>query len=371
MNIRSRGVIVVAATNLLDTLDPAAIREGRFDFKVEVPPPDRVAREGILRASAAKHAAHLRADPQALSRVADRWDGFSVSRLVAVAKALPEVAQKHGPLGFDQWMAALRQVQGSSGQRNQAPRKLQDLILAPQTREALDLLAARMSAMESSEKLGATLPRGVLFYGPPGTGKTVAAQALTQAAGWAFLVGSGAELAGDFEKLQALVQQAADLRPCVLFIDEADDLLRNRAFGQRAEALNRLLTLLDGAGTPLRDVMLIAATNNPEEVDPALLRAGRFTEKLLFEAPDVAGLLLAAQRWVAQRPVVVDLAVLEYIAGRMEGHSVAMLEGVLQYALNRAAVRSAKEAGKCPLNRNDLEVALDLVVVREEKEGRR
>lgn len=369
VSVREHAVIVVAATNFLASLDAAAIREGRFDFKIEVPPPDMAAREGILRASAAKFAGHLRPDAQVITRVADRWEGFSVSRLVAIAKALPEVAPERGPLGFEQWMAALRKVQGGAGQRNHAPRKIEELILAPATRDALSLLAARMLALETSEKLGATLPRGVLFYGPPGTGKTVAAQALTEAAGWAWLVASGAEMANDHEKLPELVRKAADLRPCVLFIDEADDLLRSRAFGQRAESLNRLLTLLDGAGTPLRDVMLIAATNHPDQVDPALLRAGRFTEKLLFEPPDRQGLRLAAERWLATRPVEVEAALIVDLVEKMEGHSVAMLEGVLQYALNRAALSTAAAQGRTRITEMDLRHALEVVAVWQEADA--
>lgn len=359
--LRQHPVILMAATNFLESLDAAAIREGRFDYKVEVPPPDFPARLGILQSAAQKHIPRS-VDETALESVAKRWDGYSVSRLVAVVKA---VADQSGPrnqaVSFDDWQAALRTVQGSKGRDAGPGKRLQELILEQDVAGSLQLLAGRMKNIEASEALGATLPKGVLFYGPPGTGKTAAARALAKESGWAFLPVAGPELLHDAEALPKLMQQAADLRPTLVFIDEADDVLRNRSMNPRPEVVNRLLTLMDSVEQRMQDVVIVAATNHPEQIDEALLRAGRFTEKILFAPPSVHSIAVATGRWLASKNLNMPVAEVEALARRLEGTSIATVEGVLQHALNSAVHRALQEKAAVQIMPSDLDSAIRVV----------
>src|SRR5206468_1045178 len=129
---------------------------------------------------------------------------------------------------FQAFMSALRAVQGHTAPRLENARSLDQLALSERTRRGLDNLCARMADPERTERNGGTLPTGVLFFGPPGTGKTAAARALAKQLAWTFLPATGAELARDVTALDRLYSKAMDLRPAVIFVDEADDLVRDR-----------------------------------------------------------------------------------------------------------------------------------------------
>lgn len=336
--LREHQVVLVAATNYLAALDPAAIREGRFDFKVEVTAPDEEARVGLLREGMRRHLPRVPVDETALVAIARRWSGFSVSRLMAVAKAMGDhlTAGTGNRVGFDDWLAALRRVQGSKGQVPASSKRLQDLYLYAGTREALASIAHRLRDVHRVESMGGTLPGGVLFYGPPGTGKTVAAQALALESGWSFLSVAGPDLLADRERMAKLYRHACDLRPALIFIDEADDILRERAMSGTPDVVNRLLALMDGSGTRVPDVVFLAATNHPGDVDPALLRAGRFTEKICFQAPSDDQVACAVQAWLQAKRVRLHGVTAVQVAELLSGRSMADIYGVMQYALNRA-----------------------------------
>ena len=342
VDIRQCRVILVAATNHLDRLDSAGIREGRLDFKVEITPPDLPARIGILRKGLADHLPRQRVDDSVIELVAQRWNGFSVKRILAVTEELPAYLQAKGAtqVGFDELMGALRQLQGQRGHVPENVTPLSDLVFSAGTREMLELIAARMSDPAHTERHGGTLPTGVLFFGPPGTGKTAACKALAHAIGWAFLPATGAELARDPDRLEALYTKAKDLRPTVIFIDEADELLRDRQFSASTAATNKLLTLLDGVGDRVRDVAWIAATNHPEEIDPALLRGGRFSEKVVFDLPSASDLALYLRRWLDRKGVALEPGLDgQRISALIGESSIANAEAILQAAVNRAVAR--------------------------------
>jgi transitional endoplasmic reticulum ATPase len=342
VNLREHPVVLVAATNFLNNLDAAAIREGRFDFKVEITPPDEVARIGLLESGTRKYSGSLIIDPDPMKSVARRWGGFSVSRLLAVVKALPDYARDKGinAIGFDDWMGALRTVQGRKGQAPAASRPLNDLILQAETRDALNLIAGRLKDVERIESMGGTLPNGILFHGPSGTGKTAAARALALESGWAFLSVAGPDLLADREKITKVYAEAKDLRPTLVFIDEADDVMRNRQLSVTPDLVNRLLALMDGTAEKIKDVVFIAATNHPDQIDPALLRAGRFTEKVAFFTPPVTEVPRAVAAWLRKRQVNLEPGLeLFEVADLVAGESMANIEGILQYALNRSIPR--------------------------------
>jgi transitional endoplasmic reticulum ATPase len=345
VDIRQSRVILIAATNRMDRLDDAGVREGRFDFKVEITPPDMAARVGLLKKGMNDNLPSLRADDPVIQSVAQRWNGFSVKRLLAVTEELPAYLKANGAgsaqsVDFDDFMGALRQLQGQRGHVPENVKPLEDLVFSENTREMLDMIVGRMADPEHTERHGGTLPTGVLFHGPPGTGKTAACKAVAKKIGWTCLPATGADLARDPKRLEALYAKAQDLRPAIIFIDEADELLRDRQYSSATEATHKLLTLMDGVGDRARDVVWIAATNHPEQIDSALLRGGRFTEKVEFEIPSDEDLGRYIERWLEQKKVVLDALVdLRHIAEVVGRSSIAHVEAVLQAAVNRAVAR--------------------------------
>lgn len=343
VDIRKCRVLLIAATNHLDRLDAAGIREGRFDFKVEVPLPDAEARVGLLKMGLAKNLPNARVDDSVIEAVARRWNGFNSKRILAVTQELPyqiELAGKSSNPGFDDFMAALRLLQGRKGEVPEDAKSLDELVLTESTREMIDLIAGRMADPEHTEAHGGTLPTGVLFYGPPGTGKTATCKALAKSIDWAFLPATGADLARDPKALEKLYAKATELRPTIIFIDEADELLKSREYSSNTESTNKLLTIMDGVRDRVRDVVWIAATNNPELIDPALLRGGRFTEKVLFDKPGSQRLVEHLRGWLDQRKVKLEAGLtVEDLAELIGDESIANAEAVTQAALNRAVSR--------------------------------
>lgn len=348
VEIRKHRVVVVAATNYVDRLDGAAIREGRFDFKVEITPPDEEARIGLLAAGLKTNAATSRVSQATIQSVAQRWNGFSVKRILAVTEEMPSyVAEAReqgtfkGELEFDDFMAALRRLQGRKGAMPENVKAMADMVLPEATREALTMLASRLKDPQRTERLGGTLPSGVLFYGPPGTGKTAACKALAKEVQWAFLIKTGPDLVRDPKALDKLYAQAKDLRPCIIFVDEADDLLISREASGNTAATNKLLAIMDGVNDRVSDVVWVAATNNPEQIDSALLRGGRFTEKVEFVRPDEDQLTTHIEQWFTNRKIGLKSGLdAPAIASMLGDESIANAEAVLQYAVNRAISQS-------------------------------
>jgi transitional endoplasmic reticulum ATPase len=371
VDIRRHKVVVMAATNYLDRLDAAAVREGRFDFKVEITAPDAAARVGLLINGLRKNLGSTQTEMDTIQRVAQRWNGFSAKRILAVTEEMPvylaELKRAGGQnrtLQFDDFMTALRRIQGRKGVSPENVKPLSELILSESTKEALEMLSSQLSGIDELERLGGTLPTGVLFYGPPGTGKTVAAKALAKEADWAFLISSGTDLARDPKALDKLYAQAKELRPCIIFVDEADNLIRSRELSTHTEATDKLLTLMDGVNDRVRDVVWVAATNHPDQIDSALLRGGRFTEKVEFVRPDETQLTAHIARWLASRKVQISDGVSHAdIAQWIGDQSVANVEAILQYAVNRAIAKlKARGVSEVCLTREDFLKGKDMVL---------
>ena len=244
---------------------------------------------------------------------------------------------------------------------------LEDLILDDETRAAISLIASRMQDTARIESLGGTLPTGVLFHGPSGTGKTAAARALAKEVGWAFLSVAGPDLLADRSRLDKLFTEAKDIRPTLIFIDEADDVLRNRQTSGAPELTNKLLTIMDGADDRIKDIVWIAATNHPDQIDPALLRSGRFTEKVVFSKPPADKLPQHVEAWLEKRSVQLDAQLkCEEICAKLNDETIADVEGVLQYALNKSIERTLV-GFKPVIDRRDLDQAMRVVLVRAER----
>lgn len=335
VNAREARIVVVAATNFLGKLDQAAIREGRFDFKVEITPPDEPARCAILRNGLRKHPSIV-ASPEALNLAARRWSGFSVARLRAVVEEAARTAKKenHTAIDFQDLQKALRTTQGRKGELPENTPTIDQLVMPPSQKQRLGGIVTRMREIERIEDLGGTVPSGILFWGPPGTGKTITARALAKSTGWAFLVTSGNELLGRPDYLNDLVQEARDIRPCIIFLDEADDILADRRYAVHgASVTNRLLMAIDGAGGKTPDLLWIAATNHPDTLDTAAMRGGRFSEKIEFLLPDRDVTTEYIRGWIQNSKARFSTALTPTeAAAQLEGLSIANIAAILQQA---------------------------------------
>ncbi|WP_172202820.1 ATP-binding protein [Niveibacterium sp. COAC-50] len=363
VDIRDAGVVVVAATNHLDRLDPAAVREGRFDFKIEVAPPDLPARRAII-ADAVRKCSGVRFEQSALDQAAKRWQGYSVARLKAVIEQAGLDARKRSvrSVSYEHLQAAMRTVQGRRGHIPEDTPNVEQVAMAPADHAALLSVADRMKSIEDYEEFGATVPTGMLFSGPPGTGKTLTARALAKSTGWAFLEISGNTLISDPSKIDDLVKTARDIRPVIVFLDEADDVLGDRAYAPShvVSATNKLLQAIDGSGGKVHDVVWIAATNHPEKLDSAALRGGRFSEKFEFATPTADVIAGYVGNWKSVSKASIGNDVTDgFCAEVFAGESIANIKEALQQATNHAVSRAMREGIKQPtITADDIKAGL-------------
>ena len=227
---------------------------------------------------------------------------------------------------------------------------------------------------KSYGRLGAHVPKGILLVGPPGTGKTLLARAVAGEAGVAFFSISGSELVEMFvgvgaARVRDLFEQARKAAPCIIFIDELDALGRSRspgAFGgydEKEQTLNQLLAELDGFD-PSAGVILLAATNRPEILDPALLRAGRFDRQVLVDRPDKGCRVAILKVHIRKISVGKDVD-LDKIAGLTTGFTGADIANLINEAAIAATRRNAAE-----VSFDDFTVAIERIVAGIEKKSR-
>jgi transitional endoplasmic reticulum ATPase len=333
---RAKGVVLVAATNLIDNLDPAAIRDGRFDYKIEIGYPDVQARISLFSKALKDNA--VNADVEDIKKAATRWENYSIPRLQSVAAELSESGLNSA--SFDDMMAAMRTTQGRKGKNRNNVVTLSDLVLPSEQREALDSIAWRMQNIDTLEEMGGSLPTGLLFYGDPGTGKSLTASALAATAGWGFLATSGHDLTNDPDRIDELMREAAEIRPVIVFIDEAEDVFGHRTGGYGNVVTNKLLSVMDGAMGRVPDIVFVAATNDPSGLDSAATRGGRFTEKLEFVLPEAKEVAVYIERWLKDKPkLVLDGITIDGMAQSLNRVSLANVRAVLQSTANIAIAK--------------------------------
>ena len=232
-----------------------------------------------------------------------------------------------------------------------------------EVKELIDFL----KSPKKFQKLGARIPKGVLLFGPPGTGKTLLAKAVAGEANVPFYFISGSDFVELFvgvgaSRVRDMFQQAKRNAPCLIFIDEIDAVGRQRGTGlggghdEREQTLNQLLTEMDGFGAN-EGIIIIAATNRPDVLDPALLRPGRFDRQVTVNLPDVRGReeILAVH---AKNKILADGITLKNLAKRTPGFSGADLENLL----NEAALLAVRR-GKEKITMSEIDEATDRVLM--------
>lgn len=250
-----------------------------------------------------------------------------------------------------------------------------DVAGQDEAKEELQEIIAFLRHPEKFRRLGGKLPRGVLLVGPPGTGKTLLAKAVAGEAGVPFFSISGTEFVELFvgvgaARVRDLFEQAQAQAPCIVFIDELDALGKARGLGgfsgghdERETTLNQLLVEMDGFDTS-KGVMILSATNRPELLDPALLRAGRFDRQVLVDRPDLQGREAILRVHVKGVTVAPDVDV-PLIAQRTPGFVGADLANVV----NEATLLAARH-DKPHVEMQDFEEAIDRVIAGLEKKNR-
>ncbi|MCR5706434.1 MAG: ATP-dependent zinc metalloprotease FtsH [Acholeplasmatales bacterium] len=223
--------------------------------------------------------------------------------------------------------------------------------------------------------MGARIPKGILLFGPPGTGKTLLARAVAGEAGVPFFSISGSEFVEMFvgvgaSRVRDLFKQAKEQHPCIIFIDEIDAVGRQRGAGmggghdEREQTLNQLLVEMDGFSTNL-GIIVMAATNRPDVLDPALLRPGRFDRQITISAPDVTGREAILKVHARNKHLAEDVK-LDELAARIPGFSGADIENLL----NEAAILAARDNRKV-ISADDLDEATDRVMMGPAKKSRK
>lgn len=222
--------------------------------------------------------------------------------------------------------------------------------------------------------LGARIPKGVLLVGPPGTGKTLMAKAVSGEAGVPFFSISGSEFVEMFvgvgaSRVRDLFEQAKKNSPCIIFVDEIDAVGRHRGAGlggshdEREQTLNQILVEMDGFDTDT-NIIIIAATNRPDILDPALLRPGRFDRRVTMDTPDMRGRRAILDVHVRGKPLAADVD-LDVIAKQTPGFAGADLENLVNEAAILAARRNRRSIGN-----DELQEAIERVIAGPERRSR-
>ena len=256
----------------------------------------------------------------------------------------------------------------------QSTGRFDDVAGLEESKAELQEVVEFLRTPEKFAALGAKIPRGVLLVGPPGTGKTLIARAVAGEAGVPFFSISGSEFVEMFvgvgaSRVRDLFTEAKRTSPCIIFIDEIDAVGRQRGAGlgnsndEREQTLNQILVEMDGFDTNT-NVMIIAATNRPDILDPALLRPGRFDRQVLIDAPDSKGRMAILDVHTRGKPLEKDVS-LESIAKRTPGFSGADLANLV----NEAAIMAAR-LNKKSIGLPQFEEAVDRVMLGPERKSR-
>jgi len=369
--LTARGnVIVIAATNREEAIDPALRRPGRFDREIEIGVPTAAGRQEIMQI-------HTRGMPLEenvqMDHIAKITHGFVGADLASLAReAAMKCLRRYLPeidLGKPIPVEILERMKVTAQDFNDAlkeiePSAMREVFIEVPTvtwadiggldevkKELHEAVELPLEDPGSFTRLGIKPPRGVLLFGAPGTGKTLLARAIATESKANFISIKGPEImskwVGESEKaVRMIFKKAKQVSPSIVFLDELDAIAPKRGghfdSGATERVVNQLLTSMDGL-EDLENVMVIAATNRPDIVDPALLRPGRFDKLILIPVPDEASRMKILQVHTKDMPLEkVDLAA---ISQKLEGYVGADIENLCREA-GLAALRKSKTAAK-------------------------
>lgn len=379
--LKSRGkVVVIGATNRPNSIDEALRRPGRFDREIEIRIPDRDGRFEILQI-------HTRGMPLAddvdLSALADRTHGYAGADLSALAKeaamaalrrVLPDVNLEAEEIPAEM----LNKIQVTKDDFRNALKDMQPSTMREVLIEKPNVKWDDIGALESAKQelkeavewplkygkvfdhMNAKPPKGILLYGPPGTGKTMLAKAVATESEANFIAVKGPEFlnkwVGESEKaVRETFRKARQASPCVIFMDEIDSITPQRGTGGddnvSERVISQLLTEMDGLES-LNNVVVIAATNRPDIMDPALLRPGRFDKNIYIGTPDKDSRKKIFEIHTKSKPLEADVD-LDVLADKTEGCTGADIAAICNEAV-MSAVRELVKTGKVPSD-SDLE----------------
>ena len=371
--LKARGdVIVMAATNRPDSIDPALRRPGRFDREIAIGVPNIRGRGEILEIYARSMPIAPDVDRAGLAEVTHGFTGADLAALcreaamASLRRHLPILAPGAGPVPYETLMALeVNMADFTVALGEVEPSGLRELsVEVPNVRwddvGGLDSIKAALQEAITwplaqpglFERAGVRPPRGILLYGPPGNGKTLMVKALASQSNLNFISVKGPELlskyVGESERsVRELFARARQAAPCIVFLDEVDSLVPKRGLQDRSPVTDRvvsqLLTELDGIEV-LKDVWVIAATNRPDIVDEALLRPGRLDYRLEVPKPDLPARAAVLAVHLRSKPVeeTVDVAAL---AEQTDGLSAAEVRFVCDRAAMNAVRRVFPTAG--------------------------
>ena len=392
--LKSRGkVVVIGATNRPNSIDEALRRPGRFDREIEINIPDRNGRFDILQI-------HTRGMPLSndvdLNKLADMTHGYAGADLSALTKEaamaalrriLPDVNLEAEEIPtetlnkievrWEDFTEALKDMQPSTMREVLVEKpnvKWDDIGALEHAKEELkEAVEWPLKYGKVFKHMNAKPPRGILLYGPPGTGKTMLAKAVATESEANFISVKGPEFlskwVGESEKaVRETFRKARQAAPCVIFMDEIDSITSERGSGSDSNVTERvisqLLTEMDGLNA-LHDVIVIAATNRPDIIDPALLRPGRFDKSIYIGTPDAESRKKIFEIHCKNKPIeeTVDF---QKLAAETEGYTGADIGAVCNEA-TMIAVRELVKSGtlptddeinNCKIKMEDLETAL-------------
>jgi transitional endoplasmic reticulum ATPase len=359
--LKSRGkVIVIAATNRENAIDPALRRPGRFDREIEIGVPDQKGRKEILQIHTRNMPLAKDVDLEWLSAITYGFVGADLEALckeaamASLRRALPgiswkkmtelpaELIEKLKVTG-DDFKTALKLVSPSAMREVmiETPNvKWSDIGGLENVKQMLkEVVEWPLKHPQAFKRMGIKPPKGVLLYGPPGTGKTLLAKAVATEAGANFISIKGPEIytmwVGESErKIRDVFRRARQVAPAIIFFDEIDAIAPRRGIevGTRVSetVVSQILTEMSGM-EELHNVVVIAATNRPDIIDPALLRPGRFDRQILVPAPDLKARLEILKIHTRNMPLAKDVDI-KRLATEMDGYTGADIEAVCREA---------------------------------------
>jgi len=357
------GLVLMAATNARDGLDPALTREGRFDLQIRVDLPDELTRRRIFEAQLSRKPWRR----CTLDEFAQRTPGASAAKIKSIVdRAAALAAEDNRQIEERDLRRALDETGGRDRPLFQ-PVEWQDVIVEEEVERDLRTLVKQLNAGWSNFK-GMTVPTGVLLVGPPGTGKTMIGRLIATQSRRSFYPVSAADVLGgqvgaSVKKLSEIFARARENNPSIIFFDEIDGLLpRNNGMLSAHD-----LQLVEQCRTeisqllPEHNVLLIGTTNYLDQIDPAILRGGRFSEKIEIGPPGPANRERLLRKYLDG--VQMDVAI-DRVVERLAGLAPADVEAICKAAVRNAFGRSERDNHIPPLVWDDFERAIQRVAIQ-------